>query len=229
MDNLKQIYEKIGYEFSSPSLVKNALTHSSYANEHGCADNERLEFLGDSVLSVIVSDRLYKLYKNTNEGILSKMRASLVCEQSLERVARKICLGELILLGKGEERTGGRTRASVVSDAFEALIAAIYLDSGIESAREWVLNLMDDEITKAGNDKFFGDFKTQLQEILQSKGKPRAEYIVISETGKDHMKEFSVSAMLSGKEIGRGVGSSKKEAEQKAAKAAVGRLTNEAL
>ncbi len=229
MDNLKQIYEKIGYEFSDSALLQNALTHSSYANEHGCADNERLEFLGDSVLSVIVSDRLYNLYKNTNEGILSKMRARLVCEQSLELIARKISLGELIFLGKGEERTGGRTRASVISDAFEALIAAIYLDSGIESAREWVLKLMGDEITKVGDDKYFGDFKTQLQEILQSKGKPRAEYIVISETGKEHMKEFSVSAMLLGEEIGRGTGSSKKEAEQKAAKAAVSRFTNEAL
>ncbi len=229
MDNLKLIYEKIGYEFSDPGLLQNALTHSSYANEHGCSDNERLEFLGDSVLSVIISDKLFGLYGNTNEGILSKMRARLVCEQSLEDIARKISLGELIFLGKGEERTGGRTRASVISDAFEALIAAIYLDSNLDIAREWVLNLMNNEIKKIGNDRYFGDFKTQLQEILQSKGKPRAEYVVISETGKEHMKEFSVSAILNGKEIGRGSGTSKKEAEQKAAKAAVNRLANEAL
>lgn len=229
MNNISLIYEKIGYEFTNPELLKNALTHSSYANENGCSDNERLEFLGDSILSVIVSDKLFGLYKRTNEGLLSKMRASLVCEQSLELIARKISLGELIYLGKGEERTGGRTRASVISDAFEALIAAIYLDSGLENARAWVLGLMDDEIKKIGNDKYFGDFKTQLQEILQSEGKPRAEYIVISETGKEHMKEFVVAATLMGEEIGRGTGLSKKEAEQKAAHAAVSRLTNEAL
>ncbi|MBQ7974103.1 MAG: ribonuclease III [Clostridia bacterium] len=229
MDNLSLIYEKIGYEFINPALLERALTHSSYANEHGCPDNERLEFLGDTVLSVIVSHKLYELYESTNEGLLSKMRARLVCEQSLELIARKISLGELILLGKGEERTGGRSRASVVSDAFEALIAAIYLDSGIEKVRAWVLSLMNEEIKKVGNDKYFGDFKTQLQEILQSKGKPRAEYLVISETGKEHMKEFVVSAVLMGAEIGRGTGSSKKEAEQKAAKAAVSRLSDEAL
>ena len=229
MDNISLICEKIGYRFKNPDLLRNALTHSSYANEHGCCDNERLEFLGDSVLSVIISDKLFGVYKSINEGLLSKMRACLVCEQSLELIARKISLGDLIYLGKGEERTGGRKRASVISDAFEALIAAIYLDSGLDVARQWVLGLMDEEIKKVGNDKYFGDFKTQLQEFLQSKGKPRAEYTVLSETGKEHMKEFAVAATLMGKEIGRGTGGSKKEAEQKAAQAAVSRLKNEAL
>lgn len=229
MENYNLVYKKIGYTFKNPQLLDRALTHSSYANEHNCGDNERLEFLGDSVLSVIVSNRLYGLYSNTNEGILSKMRASLVCEQSLEVIARKISLGELIKLGNGEERTGGRKRASVISDAFEALIAAIYLDSGFETVGNWVLNLMDDEIKNANKDKYFGDFKTRLQELLQSKGRPRAEYVVVGESGKEHLKEFVVSAMLEGKEIGHGIGASKKEAEQKAAKAALKEFSNETL
>ena len=229
MDNLDVIYKKIGYTFKNPQYLKQALTHSSYANEHNCGDNERLEFLGDSVLSVIVSDRLYNLYGTTNEGLLSKMRASLVCEQSLELVARKISLGDLVFLGKGEERTGGRKRPSVISDAFEAVIAAIYLDSNLETARAWVLNLMEDEIQKVNRDKYFGDHKTKLQEYLQGKCGVRAEYVVVSEVGQEHMKEFSVAALLNGSEIGRGTGSSKKEAEQKAAQAAMEYLNNEAL
>ncbi len=228
-NKMNDIYNKIGYTFKNEKLMERALTHSSYANENKCHDNERLEFFGDSILSVIVSEKLFKMFDSTDEGGLSKMRASLVCEQSLEKIARKIDLGNLIRLGKGEERTGGRKRPSVVSDAFEALIAAIYLDGGMEKAKEWVLNIMDDEISSIRNDNCFGDYKTHLQEILQSKGASNIEYNVLSEDGADHMKKFVVSVICNGKELGRGSGSSKKEAEQNAAKSAVKRIENEAL
>ncbi len=226
---MKEIYEKIGYVFKNPQLLERALTHSSYANENNCRDNERLEFFGDSILSVIVSEKLFKMFDSTDEGGLSKMRASLVCEQSLEKIARKIDLGSLIRLGKGEERTGGRKRPSVISDAFEALIAAIYLDSGMESAKNWVLNIMAEEISSVRSDSCLGDYKTHLQEILQSRGCGKIEYAVLSEDGADHMKKFVVSVSYNGKELGRGDGGSKKEAEQNAARAAVARIENEAL
>ena len=226
---MKEIYEKIGYTFKNPKLLERALTHSSYANENNCRDNERLEFFGDSILSVIVSEKLFKMFDSTDEGGLSKMRASLVCEQSLEKIAHKIDLGSLIRLGKGEERTGGRKRPSVVSDAFEALIAAIYLDSGMESAKAWVLNIMAEEISSVRSDGFLGDYKTHLQEVLQSKGYGKIEYTVLSEDGADHMKKFVVSVAFNGKELGKGEGGSKKEAEQNAARAAISRIENEAL
>ena len=226
---MNDIYNKIGYVFKNEKLLERALTHSSYANENGCADNERLEFLGDSILSIIISEKLFKMFDRTDEGGLSKMRASLVCEQSLERIARKIDLGNLIRLGKGEERTGGRKRPSVISDAFEAVIAAIYLDSGMESAKKWVLDIMEDEISSISKDSCYGDFKTHLQEILQSSGTSKIEYVVLSEDGADHMKKFVVSVICNGKKLGTGQGSSKKEAEQKAAKAAVERIENETL
>lgn len=226
---MKEIYEKIGYVFKNPKLLERALTHSSYANENNCRDNERLEFFGDSILSIIISEKLFKMFDSTDEGGLSKMRASLVCEQSLEKIARKIELGSLIRLGKGEERTGGRKRPSVISDAFEALIAAIYLDSGMESAKSWVLNIMAEEISSVRNDGCMGDYKTHLQEILQSRSYGKIEYTVLSEDGADHMKKFVVSVSFNGKELGKGVGGSKKEAEQNAARAAVARIENEAL
>ncbi len=225
MENFDSVYKQIGYSFKDSKLLRRALTHSSYANENGCRDNERLEFLGDSVLGIIITEVLYKKYENSDEGGLSKMRASLVCEQSLEEIARTIELGNLIYLGKGEERTGGRNRASVVSDAFEALIAAIYLDSDMETVRKWVLNIMGDKIVHLRSDEYFGDYKTRLQEIVQSSGMSRIVYSVVDEQGQDHMKQFTVSVTVGGKELGRGKGFSKKEAEQKAAHAAVGRLT----
>ena len=229
MDNIEIISRNIGYTFKNPQLLKRALTHSSYANEKGCRDNERLEFLGDSVLGLIISESLFKKHENTDEGGLSKMRASLVCEQSLEFVARKIDLGNLILLGKGEERTGGRQRASVISDAFEALIAAIYLDSDLETVRAWVLSIMDKEIKRLHEDKYFGDYKTKLQETLQRTGACKISYNVIEEKGQDHMKEFLVAVYVDGTKVGEGSGFSKKEAEQKAAQKALSEIANEAL
>ena len=229
MNNLDLIYKKIGYTFKNPELLKRALTHSSYANEKGCRDNERLEFLGDSVLGIIISENIFRQHENTDEGGLSKMRASIVCEQTLEIVARKIELGDLILLGKGEERTGGRHRASVIADAFEALIAAIYLDSDLETARQWVLGMMKDQISNIHKDKYFGDFKTRLQEMVQGSGSSKITYSVLGETGLDHMKEFTVAVYINGNKKGVGVGFSKKEAEQRAAESAVRELSNETL
>ena len=217
MENIEAVQQQIGYTFKDQELLKSALSHSSYANENHCDNNERLEFLGDSVLSLIISDSLFRKYGHVNEGRLSKIRASLVCEQSLASVAEKISLGDLLLLGKGEEKSGGRTRPSIVSDAFEALIAAIYLDSGMKAATKWVLGLMNEEIIEAEQKKDFGDFKTQLQELVQQTCSGSVLYRVVKEEGQDHLKTFTVAAFVDGKKLGTGVGSSKKVAEQLAA------------
>jgi len=229
MKNIEVIQEKIGYEFKNPMLLESAITHSSYANENHCENNERLEFLGDSILSLIVSDCLFKKYGHINEGRLSKIRASLVCEQSLADIATKIDLGNIIRLGKGEEKTGGRSRASIVSDAFEALIAAIYLDSGIRSVTKWLMKLIKPEIEAAEQKRNFGDFKTRLQENVQKHGHSKVSYEVVEEKGSEHVKVFVMSAVINGKVAGYGEGLNKKEAEQKAAKMALKTLYNETL
>ncbi len=211
--------KKIGYEFKDKSLLKRALTHSSYANEKGTGlDNERLEFLGDSVLGFITAEYLFEHYKDKAEGDLTKKRAYAVCEKTLFGYAEKIGLGEMILLGKGEEITGGRQRPSVVSDAFEAVIAAIYLDGGIENAKKFVLPFI--EIASEAR-PVFKDYKSTLQEVLQQNPTEKFEYIVVGESGPDHNKEFIVEVHLNSNVIGRGVGSSKKRAEQQAAKSAL--------
>lgn len=215
------IQQKIGYKFKDIRLLENALTHSSYANENHKKSNERLEFLGDSVLSIIMSDYLYKKMSDTNEGDLSKLRASLVCEQSLDKVARRIGLDEALMLGRGEEMSGGRKRPSIVSDAFEAVLAAIYLDSDIETARNWLLPLMKDDIEDAIAGRRSGDYKTALQEKIQKQHSGTISYEIIKEEGQAHMKCFTVRVLLDDREIGTGTGSSKKEAEQNAAKMAL--------
>lgn len=164
---MENVQDKIGYKFKNLELLEKALTHSSYANERKCESNERLEFLGDSVLSVIISDYIYRHLPGVNEGILSKYRASIVCEQSLFDISKKISLNTFVHLGKGEEMTGGRDRASVISDAFEAVLAAIYLDGGMEIAREWAINLMQDAIDDAISGHRYKDYKTMLQEAYQ--------------------------------------------------------------
>ena len=164
---MKNVQEKIGYTFKNVNLLETALTHSSYANECKKENNERLEFLGDSVLSVIISDYIFRRLPNVDEGWLSKYRATLVCEQSLNEISKKISLSKFILLGKGEEMTGGRQRASIVSDAFEAVLAAIYLDGGMETARKWVIDLMRDSINEVVTGHGYADYKTMLQEALQ--------------------------------------------------------------
>ena len=216
--------KKIGYKFKNEGLLKIALTHSSYANENHTRDNERLEFLGDSVLSIIISDYIFKRMQDVDEGDLTKFRATLVCEQSLASVAEKIHLNELVFLGRGEERTGGRRRPSIISDAFEAVLASIYLDSGIEKAREWLLGLMTDRIEKVLAGEYYSDYKTTLQEIVQKNGKGIVSYVTVSETGKEHNKQFTVKVVINGEPKHTGVGHSKKEAEQAAAKAALAEL-----
>ena len=211
--------KKIGYEFKDKSLLLRALTHSSYANEKGTGlDNERLEFLGDSVLGFITAEYLFEQYKNKQEGELTKKRAYAVCEKTLFEYAEKIQLGDMILLGKGEEHTGGRRRPSVVSDAFEAVIAAIYLDGGIEEAKKFVLPFI--QISSEEN-PVFKDYKSTLQEVLQQNPTEKFEYVVVGESGPDHNKEFIVEIHMNSNVIGRGAGRSKKKAEQEAAKSAL--------
>lgn len=210
---------RIGYEFKDKSLLKRALTHSSYANEKGTGlDNERLEFLGDSVLGFITAEYLFDHYKDKAEGDLTKKRAYAVCEKTLFGYAKKIGLGDMILLGRGEERTGGRQRPSVVSDAFEAVIAAIYLDGGIENAKKFVLPFIE---IASETKPVFKDYKSTLQEVLQQNPTERFEYIVVGESGPDHNKEFIVEVHLNSNVIGTGRGSSKKRAEQEAARSAL--------
>ena len=214
----------IGHIFKDKELLKTALTHSSYANEKHTRNNERLEFLGDSVLSIIISDYIFHKMKNVNEGDLSKFRATLVCEASLAEVAKKISLSELVFLGRGEEKTGGRHRPSVISDAFEAVLGAIYLDSGLETAREWVLGLMTDRIELVLSGGLYSDYKTTLQELVQRDGRSAVTYKTISEDGSEHNRRFTVQVEINGKPRGTASGRSKKEAEQKAAEQLLGRL-----
>ena len=222
MCDIAEFEEKIGYTFKVKHLIHQALSHSSYANEkkHPNGSNERLEFLGDSVLSIVVSDYLYKHLTSVAEGDLTKLRASLVCEKSLHVFARQIDLGSYLLLGKGEENTGGRERPSILADAFEAVIAAIYLDGGMEAARKHILRFIPEDLEHEAK-KAFSDFKTVLQEVVQKNPEEKVEYVLIGEEGPDHNKRFVVEVMLNSQVIGKGKGRSKKEAEQLAAKEAL--------
>lgn len=227
MNKIKELEEIIGYKFADKELLKTALTHSSYANEKRARKiicNERLEFLGDSVLSLIISRYLFENYRNLPEGDLTKARAQIVCERSLHECAQNIELGSFIMLGKGEEMTGGRTRTSILADAFEALIAAIYLDSSLDRVREWLLGQLYDTIQLSVSGKSFKDYKTLLQEELQSHGETDITYKIVGESGPDHKKIFSVNVLVEGKICGSGEGSSKKNAEQSAARSALERL-----
>ncbi len=219
---MKGLEEKLGYKFNNIKLLKNALTHSSYANEvrNGITSNERLEFLGDSVLSVIVSDYIYKNYRSLPEGELTKLRASLVCEKSLCGFSRELELGRYLMLGHGEEKSGGRERDSILADAFEAVLAAIYLDGGMEPARRHVMNFVLREL-KHTDDEVFKDYKTALQEIIQRNPEESVTYTLAGTSGPDHDKSFEVEVHLNSNVIGRGVGRNKKQAEQAAAKEAL--------
>lgn len=219
---MKTLEQKINYTFKNENYLHRALCHSSYANENKLEEgsNERLEFLGDAVLSIIVSEHIFKNYTHLPEGDLTKIRASLVCEKALSGFAREIDLGNALLLGKGEQNNGGKERPSILCDAFEALIAAIYLDGGIEPASEFVLHFVEREL-KNHNMGVFVDYKTTLQEVIQKNPEERVEYVLIEETGPDHNKSFTVDVMLNSNRIGRGIGRSKKQAEQLAAKEAL--------
>lgn len=210
--------KKIGYTFKNKELLHEALSHSSYANEvkRGRNSNERLEFLGDSVLSIVVSKHLFTHFKHLPEGELTKIRASLVCEKALFEFSKKIDLGKHILLGKGEENSGGRTRPSIVSDAFEAVIAAVFLDGGMEEAEKYVLSFIPKNL-EANSSKSLHDYKTMLQEIIQKNPEERVEYVLADQTGPDHDRKFVVQVCLNSNVIGTGEGHSKKQAEQAAA------------
>lgn len=209
----------LGHTFQNRALLETALTHTSFANEarHGTKHNERLEFLGDSVLNIVVAEYLFT-HSSLPEGDLTRMRASLVCEAALFGFAQKIDLGRWLRLGHGEELGGGRTRPSVVSDAFEAVIAALYLDGGIEAARAFILPFVTSALTKQSAEE---DYKTKLQEIVQQNPSERLRYVVASQTGPDHDKHFVVEVHLNSNCIGSGEGHSKKQAEQAAAKEAL--------
>ncbi len=215
--NLKELENKIGYKFKDFQLMKKAMLHSSYANEkhlpkYEC--NERLEFLGDAVLELVSSEFLYFEHKKMPEGELTKTRASMVCEPALAFCAREINLGEYLLLGKGEEATGGRKRASITSDAMEALIGAIYLDGGFANAKEFIHRFI---LRDLENKKLFFDSKTILQEIVQANFKEIISYHLIGEEGPDHDKSFHVAVFIGEEQYGVGTGRTKKSAEQEAA------------
>ncbi|MDR2529938.1 MAG: ribonuclease III [Oscillospiraceae bacterium] len=216
----------IGHVFRDPRLPRIALTHSSYANERGLgrsACNERLEFLGDSVLGHITAEYLYRSYPSKPEGELTKMRSALVCESSLATAARRLNLGEYLRVGRGEDRSGGRERPSILADAFEALLAALYLDGGRDVAERFVReNLLD---LAAHYSTQSGDYKTQLQEIVQRDGSPSPEYRIIGERGPEHARTFTAEVLISGVASGSGEGGTKKDAEQSAARAALNSLT----
>ncbi len=219
---MKDLQEAIGYSFNDLSLLTEALTHSSYAHEQhkNMKYNERLEFLGDAVLSIVVSDYIYNHCPNLPEGELTKLRASLVCEKSLFDFAKQINLGDYLRLSNGERRNGGANRPSIVSDAFEALIAAIYLDGGMEPAKKHILRFVIPEIENHKNNSF-KDYKTALQEIIQKNPGERLEYRLVGSSGPDHNKHFKVEVLLNSNVIGHGGGRSKKEAEQQAAREAL--------
>ena len=223
-NDLNELEKIIGYKFTDRKNLVLALTHSSYANDlklGKLAHNERLEFLGDAVLELSSSEALFEMYPEKKEGELTRLRASIVCEPTLAACARDISLDKYLMLGRGEEQTGGRNRDSVVSDAFEALIGAIYIDGGFASAKDFVSKFVMNDVE---NKHLFYDSKTILQELLQKVFKERVEYVLVEETGPDHNKQFTVDAVFDGKVIGSGTGKTKRKAEQQAAYEAIKKI-----
>ena len=219
---IKDLEAAIGYRFKNISLLQNALAHSSYANERwhdSLKSNERLEFLGDSILGMVTAEYLYRNFPDRPEGDLTRMRADMVCERALAVVADRIDLGRHLLLGNGEEAGGGRHRDSILADAVESVIAACFLDGGMESARQFINTFVLTEVPvkKLRN----ADYKTALQELVQQKKNQILSYAMVGESGPDHDKQFRVEVSLNGRVVGEGIGSSKKRAEQAAAKAAM--------
>lgn len=215
------------YKFKDEKLFELARTHTSYANEQRKEkqeSNQRLEFLGDSVLSIIVSDYIYKNYSHMPEGSLTKIRAEVVCEKSLYEIGKSIGLGDYLLLGKGEEKAGGRKRVSIIADATEAVLGAIYLDSDIETAKNAFMPLLTERIISAAGKEGRKDYKTTLQEYVQRDGQAEIIYKTVSQSGPDHDKTYGVEVYINGRKSGKGSGKTKKEAEQMAAKDAMSNL-----
>ena len=222
-NNLSELEEKIDYHFKDRSLLELAVTHTSYANEHrreNIAHNERIEFLGDAVLETVSSEYLYLKYPELGEGKLSKMRASMVCEPSLAIIAKRLTLPQFLRLGKGEEAMGGREKDSITSDAVESVSGAIYLDSGFESAKSFILKHILGDLKR---EELYYDNKTRLQEYVQERGM-KLEYVLVSAEGPDHMKVFRIAAVIDGENYGIGEGRTKKAASQNAARAALEKL-----
>ncbi len=222
---IKDLETAIGYRFKNITLLQNALTHSSYANErwhNSLMSNERLEFMGDSILGMVVAEYLYRTFPDRPEGDLTRMRADMVCEKTLAAVANRIGLGQHLLLGNGEEQGGGRSRDSILADAVESVIAASFLDGGMEAARQFIRQfiLVEVPVTKLHN----VDYKTALQELVQQKKNQVLSYTLVGESGPDHDKKFDVEVKLNGEYVGSGSGSSKKRAEQDAARAAIEKM-----
>lgn len=219
---MKRLEQNLNYTFKNKTLLRHALSHSSYANENKSigGSNERLEFLGDSVLSLIVAEHIFENYKNLPEGELTKIRAALVCENSLHEFATELNLGDFLLLGRGEAQNGGATRPSILADAFEAVLAAMYLDGGIEPARKHVLRFVDKKLNCMAS-VAFKDYKTVLQEFIQKNPEEKLDYVLVDEKGPDHQKEFTVEVHLNSNVIGVGSAGSKKRAEQEAARQAL--------
>lgn len=217
---MEALQQKLNYTFRERELFQTALTHSSYANEHRCRSNERLEFVGDSVLGMVTAEFLFRRFPDMPEGRMTKLRAELVCEQSLGEVAERLELGRCLRLGRGEELSGGRERISILADCVEAVIAALYLDGGMSPAKAFIdaniLSRLSDE-----NCLLIRDYKTELQELIQQKPGRALTYELTGESGPDHMKRFTVSVAMDGEPLGSGEGRTKKEAEQMAAKAAL--------
>ena len=222
---IKDLEEAIGYRFHNISLLQNALTHSSFANErwhNSLLSNERLEFLGDSILGMLVAEYLYRNFPDRPEGELTRMRADMVCEKTLASVAARIHLGDHLMLGHGEEQGGGRSRDSILADAVESVIAACFLDGGIEAAQRFIRTfiLVEVPVSQMHN----ADYKTKLQELVQQKKNQVLSYTLTGERGPDHDKHFTVAVSLNGGMVGQGEGRSKKRAEQEAARAAIRNL-----
>lgn len=217
----EKLEKNLGYTFKNKAYLKTALTHSSYANEKKSNDyNERLEFLGDAVLSIIVAEYLFNKYKNKKEGDLTKTRAMLVCEKTLCRFSKQLGIGQEMILGNGEISSGGRERPSILADAFEAVLAAIFIDGGIDEAKRFVLGFVEKELEKP-MDNAVKDYKSTLQEIIQQNADEVLRYHMVSETGPDHNKHFVSEVYLNSNVIGKGGGRTKKDAEQQAARDAL--------
>ena len=222
--NIETLEEKLGYEFKDKKLIIEALTHKSYKQPY---DNERLEFLGDAVLDLVVGEYLFRKFKNSDEGKLSKIRASLVNETGFDKLARALNLGDYILLSNAEDNNGGREKSSLLSNAFEAIMGAIYLEGGLKKVEEIAIRLIEENHKEISLDSLFRDYKTTLQELTQARFGITPEYKVIASRGPDHKKEFEVAVFIEDREYARAVGKSKKIAQQEAAKSAVDMLKEE--
>ena len=219
--NLEILQKNIKYQFKNIELLKNALTHTSYAYEHNIKSNEKLEFLGDSILEFISSDYIYKNYPKLKEGEMTKVRATVVCESSLYKIAKKHNFGDFLYTGKSERVSKGNQKPAILADSVEAIIAGIYLDGGLESAKKFIIENLKDEIEIATKHVGIKDYKTVLQEKLQENGNIKIEYKIIKETGPDHDKTFEAEVLVEGKKIATGIGKNKKHAEMEAARKAL--------